>query len=97
MLLFFGAVKEPACLTALPKCRSGLRLFKAIMVGFALHFVKNSVDFGAGVGGFKNSDRVLEHPLQLCNYLVYEQKPLTVPFVLKVLWSAGRPSAHRVS
>ena len=90
MLLFFGAVKEPACLTALPKCRSGLRLFKAIMVGFALHFVKNSVDFGAVVGGFKNS-------LQLCNYLVYEQKPLTVPFVLKVLWSAGRPSAHRVS
>ena len=97
MLLFFGAVKEPACLTAPQKCRSGFRPFEAIMVGFALHFVKNSVDFGTVVGGGQNSGRVLEHPLQLCNDLVYEKKPLTVPFGRKVLWSAGRPSAHRVS
>ena len=98
MLLFFGAVKEPACLTAPQKCRSGFRPFEAIMVGFALHFFKKFGRFwDSRRGVFQNSVRVLEHPLQLCNDLVYEKKPLTVPFGRKVLWSAGRPSAHRVS
>ena len=50
MLLFFGAVKEPICLTAPQKCKID-PAFEAIMVGFALHFVKNSVDFGTVVGG----------------------------------------------